>query len=1410
MLGEEGNASDAMSWDGPDGAAGAGHGDADSVVLRGDAEADVTDGYADLRVDSCHEEAADPDSSAVLAEVPKVDCQCTILTAAAPGTRVTRAEDVLTGYLSKCGATAQGEGNGATGRDVFPGPHPGRTATQPPPAAAGGTDATDAGSSGGPSAAASWERLGARRSALAAAEHSEAGIAAVAPATADMLDTEEGAQVQRGAATPASGAELPRQEGGEDGVAAEEGLWPTTAYEEWLRARLRYALWRSHVACCSMLHGMPGGPAAEEGEAAKAAEAPAAAAMLLDAEEGEEGRQAMAPPASGAAASGGGGGELLFDDLRAALASVSSSLGRGSAPFAACACDPGQHGEARPSSDPVRTPQPPQPAAALELLSPVTCCSGSSADLAAVQRQGAACAAAASAAAPSPRPLPSVAAEVQTQHPAAAADNEPADGTTPQRSAKEVTPQQPNAQQRGVAPVRLLPRVDRLPRIAMTPNAKLWQHNARYNTAAKAVVDIVLGVVATAEEQQGSDLGPCFYLTATAVLLLSLVLLHGLEDPSTQPWLKRGTQNMEELVAQLERWASFKDLNLDTCIRYLWAGAPDWPKVAQTLAAVREGLTLNHICKGSYNAVFWVVGRGDLLTRQPLHNIDSDLLAAVYNQGPALLRHLRAACAIHRDSKQPIGVRVMGLLPVVNRRVPDLTTGEALRSLCAAKGKVAIAMVLERLTTVEEVAKALAAYTVARGPWQEGVWPLGLGLALTRGVLSATGHLIKLGLHHGDIKVNNVGFTDLKQQPFRDATFLDNDDLSQDPNGRVHRYHTSRFTALGAQQCINSGNMWCRPSLRLQGMDLHQVQGFQATLIVLLLPEAVLYHANDGCVNFFSFVPALWNTGHGGLGVLYPSQLMSAVLAGVLGTLMHPLADKRKGLPELMPRVHSLCSAMDECDFCLRGLTDAGGCLRVPIGAGPLAHLCSPPQTDVLLRQLLSALEEWREDPFMAANLFQVITLLHKAAHCTWPAGPVNDFMQRVLLLAVLCDIVRVERQAEAGLERPELLLLYKGKQGDRERTLLHLLGATGSTQGYLTILRALAMAGLCFDRYKRVMNAVDQNGYSPLMLAAVHGQHALVMAHISFAKEQLDEEAQQLLNEALSPDLRKVSERAVLQLLDGLVPQPAALGGLLTILCSQFNGHNDQLQKLLAYVPPVLRLPEVTGGQGGGASSSGAGGEVAAGGLLAAAHAHLGASQEKLEQALEDSRLQPLLRCLRGPVQPAAGQEAGPHIVEQVARGALKLFATAAELPLTDAVVNIGVYVLPARLLTAKTARELGADTPFHAAAAMAGPLPGLYAAVEETFGCKLADKCLAELNADGRTPLQVLLQCHPVLMSAPSRAFGKVDDHRTEEGRAKLAAIAVGLRDFMAERVKDSATQSLQAELGMAVPNLLPGCWS
>ena len=38
-----------------------------------------------------------------------------------------------------------------------------------------------------------------------------------------------------------------------------------------------------------------------------------------------------------------------------------------------------------------------------------------------------------------------------------------------------------------------------------------------------------------------------------------------------------------------------------------------------------------------------------------------------------------------------------------------------------------------------------------------------------------------------------------------------------------------------------------------------------------------------------------------------------------------------------------------------------------------------------------------------------------------------------------------------------------------------------------------------------------------------------------------------------------------------------------------------------------------------------------------------------------------------------------------------------------------------------------------------------------------------------------------------------------RTDGGRAKLAAIAVGLRDFMAERVKDSTTQSLQTELDM-----------
>ena len=45
------------------------------------------------------------------------------------------------------------------------------------------------------------------------------------------------------------------------------------------------------------------------------------------------------------------------------------------------------------------------------------------------------------------------------------------------------------------------------------------------------------------EEQHGSDLGPSFSLTATAVLLLGLLLLHGLEGPSTQGELEPGVRS---------------------------------------------------------------------------------------------------------------------------------------------------------------------------------------------------------------------------------------------------------------------------------------------------------------------------------------------------------------------------------------------------------------------------------------------------------------------------------------------------------------------------------------------------------------------------------------------------------------------------------------------------------------------------------------------------------------------------------------------------------------------------------------------------------------------------------------------------------------------------------------------------
>lgn len=53
---------------------------------------------------------------------------------------------------------------------------------------------------------------------------------------------------------------------------------------------------------------------------------------------------------------------------------------------------------------------------------------------------------------------------------------------------------------------------------------------------------------------------------------------------------------MEELVEQLEGQAASQGLNVDTCIRFVWAGAPDWAKVVRTLAAVREGKTAEVRC----------------------------------------------------------------------------------------------------------------------------------------------------------------------------------------------------------------------------------------------------------------------------------------------------------------------------------------------------------------------------------------------------------------------------------------------------------------------------------------------------------------------------------------------------------------------------------------------------------------------------------------------------------------------------------------------------------------------------------------------------------------------------------------------------------------------------------------------
>lgn len=117
--------------------------------------------------------------------------------------------------------------------------------------------------------------------------------------------------------------------------------------------------------------------------------------------------------------------------------------------------------------------------------------------------------------------------------------------------------------------------------------------------------------------------------------------------------------------------------------------------------------------QGSYNAIFKVVGEDKLVLRKPLGGAYRDLLTATYKQGPALLRHLRAACRLHRGNMRSIGVRIMGLLPVVNGHVPDLTTRKALDDLRTTRN-VVIAMVMEELTPTDKAAKALALLAQAR------------------------------------------------------------------------------------------------------------------------------------------------------------------------------------------------------------------------------------------------------------------------------------------------------------------------------------------------------------------------------------------------------------------------------------------------------------------------------------------------------------------------------------------------------------------------------------------------------------------------------------------------------------------------------------------------------------------------
>ncbi|KAG2431737.1 hypothetical protein HXX76_009233 [Chlamydomonas incerta] len=912
---------------------------------------------------------------------------------------------------------------------------------------------------------------------------------------------------------------------------------------------------------------------------------------------------------------------------------------------------------------------------------------------------------------------------------------------------------------------------------------------------------------------------------ATMTLLLGLVLQHGrnldhLQPPSATAVAAAQGSSIDALLEKLKRRAGHQAgaLRLDALSDWRWAGAPDEAAVRQQLAALDASLGSTALGEGSFNHVYAVPGRPDLVLRVPKDQPTTSLRAAINRQAPSLLRHMRAADLPLRPGdaacENTLGVRVVGLVPIINDRTPPklLTKREGLDDLFDGGGagwRVVIGMVLERVTPMDEAIRELAKSRGAAGMWRGAVL-----LACASGVFALAARLNEAELFHPDLKSNNLGFTGgalqalgagmlpatlrpagggvppslqshgAKLQAAAAVTALDNDGL-RTLSART-RYHETLHTARWWLEKSAMGHARYCPRPKMQP---EEEVGFKAALVVGLMPEAMLDGGVGDCV-----VPRVWHfESRGVVAVLIFSRLIAAELVQVLAALVHPVASCRRLLQELQELARWLA-------VYTAARTISRGPATLPADDTDwLARLRSPAPPQVLEALLNPGLlDSWLAAPLEEELLGRVFELLYEAAHNTWPAGRTNTLLQQLLMVAALCDVAR----SKSGMSKK--LLLIETRHAYYGRSLLHLLMATGNTEAVHTLLWSLCGAG-ADEGCVWLIEALDQNNDTAAALAAVLWQLESVTALVDFVEARMQWERQE------------EADGKWLSWLDG---NPTELGSLLTIICSRFNGRNAELSRRLALAPPLLWLPAACERAAGSGSEARAG--AAGGGERRCS------SPKELLSAILKKRLDgPLAVTDVGALSAAVSPERCPS-----AASLLLLLRGLPQVPPADPMapqheLHAAAAATPAAPEQPHqlTSYELGGNTALHAAAAMASDLPALHASITQLLGADFARQCMEARNRDGHTPVEVLLRCHFLVMSGPGFAdmtmstegrhadtiMSDPDSQRRPPGRVwhvdthELKAVAGSLRQFVSGLPEELRCGDQQLEIDEVVGSLL-----